>query len=463
MNQNTFLKKIVLITALFFVFSCTKIKEVVNPVDSSFVSSKSDIVWKWNELFLKTDSHVPGYRPPIAARALAYMNILRYESIASQFKEHQSIASTIGFPDLTQPEVTKEYHWGVVLNTTSSFAMKGFIQTMNEQDFKSIDSLAKTFDDIFKTECDSLVFKRSKDFALALYKNVYTYSLSDGQSSAFRNNKPTDYIPPVGIDKWKSTPPDNLLALAPRWGAVRTFAIQSQDRVMPDPIPFSVEPSSEFYKQGKEVYDAFKNPTSEQRWMAEFWSDDASTFTIDAASRQYSILTQLLKNKKESVENSLVLCAKLSVLLHDASVACWDNKFKYNLLRPYSYITENISKDFKTMLRDPTKPAGQQEGVTPQHPSYPSGHSVYAQGAAEIFINQWGDKNTFTDFAPEGKRNYYDMRPRTYKSFTAMSQENAYSRIYLGVHYRMDCDQGLALGKKVGTRINSLPWTKVAI
>ena len=39
-----------------------------------------------------------------------------------------------------------------------------------------------------------------------------------------------------------------------------------------------------------------------------------------------------------------------------------------------------------------------------------------------------------------------------------MADENAYSRIPLGVHYRMDCVGGLKLGKKVGQRINQVSW-----
>ena len=39
-----------------------------------------------------------------------------------------------------------------------------------------------------------------------------------------------------------------------------------------------------------------------------------------------------------------------------------------------------------------------------------------------------------------------------------MAEENAVSRLYLGVHFRMDSDAGLALGYEVGEKVLGLPW-----
>ena len=47
-------------------------------------------------------------------------------------------------------------------------------------------------------------------------------------------------------------------------------------------------------------------------------------------------------------------------------------------------------------------------------------------------------------------------RPRSYKSFAEMAQENAASRVFLGVHYRMDCEEGMRVGKLVGQKIANL-------
>jgi membrane-associated phospholipid phosphatase len=41
-----------------------------------------------------------------------------------------------------------------------------------------------------------------------------------------------------------------------------------------------------------------------------------------------------------------------------------------------------------------------------------------------------------------------------------MAEENAYSRIPLGVHYRMDYSEGLRLGYQTGKAVNRLAWEK---
>ena len=39
-----------------------------------------------------------------------------------------------------------------------------------------------------------------------------------------------------------------------------------------------------------------------------------------------------------------------------------------------------------------------------------------------------------------------------------MAEENAYSRIPLGVHWRMDCKAGIDLGYVIGRKVNKLPF-----
>jgi hypothetical protein len=441
------------------VIGCNRDEESTEPKVKTVKDYSADVTFAWNKHYFYLTKINSGYRPPISARALAYIGLAVYESVAPGMKEHQSIANN--FPTLVLPKTqsTSTYHWGVAANAAYLFSIKIFIQKMNEQDYKKTDSLANSFYSKFMTECDSSTFNRSKKFGEQVAQSVYTYSIEDGQTNAFRNNKPTDYFPPSGPDKWRSTPPDYLGALTPRWGNVRTFFLKSEDRQLKDPIQFSTDKNSEFYKQVKEVYDAVKNTTTESKWVAEFWSDDLHTYTIDAGGRWIAIADAFMKENKVDLETAIYIDTKLGLTLHDAAVLCWHAKYTYNLLRPVSFINENIDINWRPILRDPTKPTGQQIGVTPQHPSYPSGHSVFGQAAVEILINTFGDKINFTDRTHE-KETYFDGRPRTFTSFTQMSEENAYSRIPLGVHYRMDCVEGLRLGKIVGQRINAVNWKK---
>ena len=54
----------------------------------------------------------------------------------------------------------------------------------------------------------------------------------------------------------------------------------------------------------------------------------------------------------------------------------------------------------------------------------------------------------------------FNGTPRPYASFKAMAEENALSRLYIGVHYRMDCEEGLRLGYIIGERVSALKVQK---
>ncbi len=99
------------------------------------------------------------------------------------------------------------------------------------------------------------------------------------------------------------------------------------------------------------------------------------------------------------------------------------------------------------------------EGITPPFPSYPSGHSCFGAVAAEVLTNIYGANYAMTDSCHAG-RTEFNGTPRSFTNFYEMAQENAYSRVDLGVHYRMDSEEGLRMGYAIGRKVNLLTWTK---
>jgi hypothetical protein len=463
-NYSKIIRLTLCISFGFLLIGCNLFdkNESTEPKIKTVKDYSSELTTSWYVHYTKMIARTDGYRPPVSARSLAHIGLATYEAAAPGMKEHQSIASSFSTLKMPTTDPNLEYHWGVSTNAAFVFAMRLFVQNMDGIDFKRTDSVGKIYFTKYAAECDTAVFNRSKKFGESVALAVYTYSIEDGQVNAFRNNKPTDYTPPIGLGLWERTPPDYFLALTPRWGKVRTFVIKETDKELKPHILFSIEPNSEFYKQAKEVYDAVKNTTTESKWIGEFWSDDFNSYTVDAAGRWFGIANNYMAQQKTDLETALYVNAKLGMGLHDAAVACWNSKYSFNLQRPVTYINKYIDKNWKPILRDPTKPEGQRIGVTPQHPSYPSGHSVFGAVAAAVFINQFGDKINFTDRTHEGET-YFDGRPRTFTSFTQMADENAYSRIPLGVHYRMDCVEGLRMGYVVGARINAVNFKKRAL
>ncbi len=67
-----------------------------------------------------------------------------------------------------------------------------------------------------------------------------------------------------------------------------------------------------------------------------------------------------------------------------------------------------------------------------------------------------GDHFRLADRTHENRQEFAG-KSRSYDSFAEMAKENAASRVLLGVHYRMDCEEGMRLGKLIGQKIAGLP------
>jgi membrane-associated phospholipid phosphatase len=141
--------------------------------------------------------------------------------------------------------------------------------------------------------------------------------------------------------------------------------------------------------------------------------------------------------------------------LNDASVSCWNSKFYYNVERPVTYINKFINPAWNVASLTST---GFLKS-TPSFPAYPSGHSTFGAAAAEALTSVFGREVAMTDRCHEGRTDF-NGKPRSFNNFYEMAEENAYSRIWLGVHWRMDCEEGVRLGYLVGRRVNALPFKK---
>lgn len=87
--------------------------------------------------------------------------------------------------------------------------------------------------------------------------------------------------------------------------------------------------------------------------------------------------------------------------------------------------------------------------------AYPSGHAIFGAAAAEVLSAFFPDYGKITDRS-HNRRIEFNGKERHYNNFREMAAENAYSRILGGIHYRMDCDEGLRLGELIGKKMASL-------
>lgn len=90
--------------------------------------------------------------------------------------------------------------------------------------------------------------------------------------------------------------------------------------------------------------------------------------------------------------------------------------------------------------------------VTPGFPSYTSGHSTQSGAAAGVLTDMFGIKR-FTDTTHTDHGLMPPQEPRTFDSFDEAAAEAAVSRLYGGIHFSFDNDDGLASGQCIGQAI----------
>jgi membrane-associated phospholipid phosphatase len=204
------------------------------------------------------------------------------------------------------------------------------------------------------------------------------------------------------------------------------------------------------YIEAIEIYSLY--PLSyEDAWIAEFWGDDIFELTCEPAGRWISVANQAAQLYQINLETAVELYAKLGMALCDGGIITWHNKYEYNVLRPSDYIQHVIDPNWQSHLLT------LHDCINPPFPAYPSGHATFGAAAAGIFNSFFGYQVSFTDYS-HADRQEFNGTPRSFSSWNQMADENAYSRLPLGVHFQMDADAGLSIGYQAAYRVNNLPW-----
>ena len=162
----------------------------------------------------------------------------------------------------------------------------------------------------------------------------------------------------------------------------------------------------------------------------------------------------MIEPEHSDLQTAIVTYAKVGMALNDAAVGCWNSKYLYNVERPETYIQRVIDPNWKPGLENPLTG---EKGVTPSFPAYPSGHSTMGAAGAEALASMFGYSYSMTDNC-HLNRVEFNGTPRTFGSFYEMALENAWSRVPLGVHFRMDSEEGVRYGTVIGRYVNNLPW-----
>jgi hypothetical protein len=396
-----------------------------------------------------------GIAPTNAARMHAYIGLTLYESMVSASPNYRSMAKQLDGLNVPPSSPTPNLLWDVVadeaMHTVSDSLFAYFYNTLADYNYirKSLDTLQNTHKIRFQKKYKDLrLVEKSVQHGRAMAAYIYAYSKTDGgHRASMEETVAKDYghfEAPAG-SSWDDRKTKAGISIQPTWGKNRTFLPNIYAQTRPaDPIPYSTEPNSDFYKQAMECYEISRELTFEQRLIAEYWRDDAST-TYTPGGHTIHILVNALEKEKASLEKFAYAYAKTSIALNDAFVCCWAVKYATSCIRPFNYIRDNIDKRFKPAF------------LTPAFPEYTSGHSTQWGASAEVLSDIFGNEYAFVD-----QTDYLrdKLVPRQFKSFDEAAQEASISRLYAGVHFRQACEMGLEQGKRIGRQVNMLQWKK---
>lgn len=205
---------------------------------------------------------------------------------------------------------------------------------------------------------------------------------------------------PVGPGYWFGTP------VVPQWPSVRPFVLESGDALRPPAPPAFGSPT--FEAALDEVRSLAAGRTSEQLRILNFWNDPAPTG--HHSGHWNRIAADLITRKGLGERQAARILTLMNVAIADATIACFDAKYTYWLIRPFQ-VDPSI-----------TTPLGQ-----PQHASYPSAHTCTGGAAAGVLTA---------------------LFKRDAAALSAMELEMGESRIWAGLHYRFDVETGRVLGHR---------------
>ena len=298
---------------------------------------------EWFNLSLQLVQETPGFAPPVAARAFAYMGVALYETVRPGIPESVSLAGQLnGLKTLPQPDLALRYNWSLAANSTLASMTRKLFPTASPKNQAAMMALEERFDRRYIDRVDAGTYIRSVAWGQAIADAVFIWSTTDGGVLGYAENFAKDYAPPTGLEKWAPTPPKFSPALLPDWSRNRPFVLAGADACpAAAPPSYSEDPNSDFYAQALEVYQVGKNLTDERRQIALFWSDDPGK-TSTPPGHWVSILDQVLGEKRASLDVAAEGYAKLGIAVADAFISCWQTKYAYNLVRPITYIQRVI-------------------------------------------------------------------------------------------------------------------------
>lgn len=403
-----------------------------------------EIPLAYYQLSLDFTKRTAGFTPPVQARAYGYMGLTLYEALIGGMATYRSIAEQLNSNGALPEPTSAPYHWPLVANAALAEVMRGLWGGRTNRAADNIADL-DALEAHFAAQQSGVprgLAKKSITFGRAVGAAVFATSMDDGGHEGYLTNFPP-YSPPQGAGLWVPTAPGQF-AMQPYWGTtVATFALSSAADCDPGaPPPYSEQPGSAFYQEAYEVFATVNNVSPEQVTIGRFWADGPGT--ISGPGHSLAITNQILIQEGANLELAAAVYARVGIAVADAVTAVWWAKYRYNLIRPVTYIRNVIDPGWNTLL------------PTPPFPEYTSAHSTQSAAVATSLEYLFGEHVAFVDHAHDAD----GFAPRPFDRIYAAAAEAGVSRIYAGIHFRSGNLSGQAQGRCVAAKVHSLNWRK---
>lgn len=434
------LKQLLFAGTLLLAFACQK------PVDYSQAITDGHYLSEAQNRITEVIIH-DIFSPPVAARIYSYSSLAAYEVAAATDPAYASLMGQLNGSEPVKFTVPENVY--PPLASLAAYYKMGTALIFSEDMVTA--QRDKVFEELREKGIPDDVFEASVAFGEQVADAVKAYSSKDNyhQSRSFPK-----YTVTGQPGTWEPTPPAYMEGIEPHWNKIRTFVIDSaaQFKVSPPP-PYSTDPNSDFYKEAKAVYEAVINADKEELDIAMFWDCNPYKMNVKGhvmfaekkitpGGHWMSIAAIASKAANADWKKTAEAFAMTGISLHDAFVACWDEKYRSKLVRPETYINQNIDEEWVPVLQ------------TPPFPEHTSGHSVASTAAAFTLTQIYGDNFHFVDSSEV----HYGLPIREYDSFMQASSEAAISRFYGGIHYMPAIDEGVWQGRQVGELI----WSRIS-
>jgi hypothetical protein len=428
--------KYVMPLALLVITGCADkgTKDYAKIFDDQLLYCKT--VKKLNDVVLENN-----FPPMIASRNYAYANIAAFECVAAGDENYYSLAGQIKhLPAMPRPENGKPVDFA--LAALLAFTKVGNAVTFPEGSMMGYyEQLKKMADSV---GMPASVLKNSIAFSDSIANAVLSWSKKDNYAQMRTAERYTVLYDVPG--RWIPTPPQYAQAVEPHWREIRTMVLDSAAQFRPVmPPPYDVKnKNSVFYKAMLEVKAIGDNLTDEQKHIADFWDDNPFKLNVAGhvmfATKKFSppghwmnIVGIGAQAARADFKTTVAAYAETAITLFDAFISCWDEKYRSNYVRPETEINK-IYPDWRPYIQ------------TPPFPSYTSGHATNSAAAAEVMTKWFGDNLSFTDTSLLE----FGIASRQIASFRGAAAEAAMSRLYGGIHFRFDNDEGAKAGKRLG-------------